>query len=108
MLIFRAIDFDECVRRTKKDFGGCFDESSLSRSSGSEKQQVCDRPARRHHTGPDHLVDADELLNSLILSHDLRAKLLFELRNFMATSFRLENLSFRSCVGFHWSPSRSL
>ena len=69
MLKFTAIDFEDSVGMPDKAFSHRFHEQRLSGARRPQKEKIAYRMTRAVHPGQVSLVDADDLLNSIILTH---------------------------------------
>src|ERR1051326_5277274 len=74
MLKFRAIHLDHGPGVAKQNLRRRLHNACLSGPSRSEKQQVPHRPPGRIQSRAKHLIQIDERLHALVLSHDLGAQ----------------------------------
>src|ERR1035441_5137907 len=70
MLELRAIDFDYGARVTYQAFGRGFYQARLAGSGGTQEKEIADGPSGARHAGQVGLVNADDLLNGLVLAHN--------------------------------------
>ena len=82
-----AIDFYHGSFFAEQDFGGGFDDARLARACGPEKEQISDGAAGRVQAGTEHLINADNGLDGLVLSYDFGAKSSLEILN-LGAAFR--------------------
>ena len=74
VLELRAIDLDDRAGIPKQDLRRRFDDAGFSGSSGPQKQQVPYRAPRRIQAGAKHLVQVNQRLYGLFLTHNLRSQ----------------------------------
>src|SRR5208337_68131 len=84
VLEFRAVDFDDQVGIAKENFRGGFDNTGLSGTRGSEKEEVANRTARGIKASVEDLEEVHKGLNAFFLSNDLGAKRLMEVARVVA------------------------
>src|ERR1022692_1525300 len=70
MLELRAIDLNYRARIAHQAFRRGFHQPRLAASGGSQEQKIADRSSRAGHARQVSLVNADDLLNGLVLAYN--------------------------------------
>src|ERR1035437_1747840 len=70
MLELRAIDFDDGARVAYQAFRRGFHQARFAGSSGTQEKEIADGSSGARHAGQVGLIDADDLLNGLVLAHN--------------------------------------
>ena len=70
MLKLRAIDLDDRAGIAHQAFRGGFHQARFAGTGGSQEEQIADRPSGAGHAGQVRLINADDLLNGLVLADD--------------------------------------
>src|SRR5262249_55178568 len=70
VLKLSAVDLDHRVWVVKKYFRRRFDDPRLARTGRTKKQKRANGPARRVHVGKEGLIEAAQLADCILLSHD--------------------------------------
>jgi hypothetical protein len=89
MLKFSTVDFDYCSRVSQQTLRQPFDETSLARSSRSQKHKVRNWPPRRRHATQVRLIHLDDLMNGVFLPDDSVSKAEFQSFRFVACLGRI-------------------
>src|ERR1017187_1313730 len=70
MLKFRTIDLDYRARVAHQAFRRSFHHARLAGTRGSQEKEIADRSSGAGHAGQVSLIDADDLLDGLVLAHN--------------------------------------
>ena len=79
MLKLRAIDLDDSARISQKTFRCGFHQPRFTGTGRSQEEKIAYGPARSGHSGQVSLIDTDDLLYGLVLSHNSLAEIRIEL-----------------------------
>src|ERR1039457_6574845 len=82
MLELRAIDFDDGARVAHQAFRRGFHQARLAGSGGAQEKEIANGSAGARHAGQVGLIDADDLLNGLVLAYNALAQIRVQLLGF--------------------------
>src|SRR5580765_1357867 len=91
MLELGAIDLDAGSRIAEKRFGHGLDDAGLARSRRPQEKEVAYRTTGRIQPREEHLVNLNDLLNRLVLSHNAAAKGGFKFSCIVAAAVRIKH-----------------
>src|ERR1035437_8022895 len=90
MLKFRTIDLDYRARVAHQAFRRSFHHARLAGTRGSQEKEIADRSSGAAHAGQVSLIDADDLLDSLVLTHNALPQIHVELLGLRSGLRRIE------------------
>src|SRR6516165_3235759 len=93
VLKLRAIDLDNRAGIPKQDLRRRFDDARFSGSGGPQKQQVPYGASRRIQAGAKHLVQVNQRLYGLFLTHNLRSQCRLKINRIRAALAWIERKS---------------